>query len=265
MTKLYQTFFLLTISILINAFGAKTHALPPANNEGYFLLKVYHYSNRQQEAIIDNFLQNNFVPSLHTNGFTNIGVFKALANDTSADKRMYVFIPFKSLKQWEKFMQSGSNKLAQTSAGEYIDAVFDKPPYTRIETIFMSAFKYSPQPAAPNLKSAKSERVYELRSYESSTEKLNVSKVKMFNEGGEINIFSRLGFNAIFYGQVIFGARMPNLMYMTSFENMKARDEHWKSFGSDPAWKDLSAMKEYEHTVAVHDINFLRPTQYSDL
>ena len=32
---------------------------------------------------------------------------------------------------------------------------------------------------------------------------------------------------------------MPNLMYMTSFENKAARDEHWKTFGSDPEWKKL--------------------------
>ena len=32
-------------------------------------------------------------------------------------------------------------------------------------------------------------------------------------------------------------AHMPNLMYMTSFDNMAARDEHWKAFSSDPLWK----------------------------
>jgi hypothetical protein len=107
--------------------------------------------------------------------------------------------------------------------------------------------------------------VYELRSYESASEKIHENKVQMFNEGGEIDIFSRLGFNAIFYGQVVFGAKMPNLMYLTAFENMDARKEHWQSFSSDSTWKVLRAKKEYQNNVSKSEIVFLRPTQYSDL
>jgi hypothetical protein len=169
------------------------------------------------------------------------------------------------MKQWQNFFQSIINKQAESTGGEYIDAAYNKPAYTRMENIFMKAFPLSPSPSAPKLSSVKSERVYEFRSYESASEKLHVNKVQMFNEGGEIDIFSRLGFNAIFYGQVIFGARMPNLMYMTTFENMESRNEHWKAFGSDPAWKTLSAMKEYQHNVSKNETSFLRPTEYSDL
>jgi len=96
-----------------------------------------------------------------------------------------------------------------------------------------------PALSASKLLSPKNERVYELRSYESGSYKIYRNKVHMFNEGGEIDLFDRLGFNAVFYGDVIYGAKMPNLMYMTSFENKKARDEHWAAFGKDPAWKTL--------------------------
>ena len=118
---------------------------------------------------------------------------------------------------------------------------------------------------APQLKGPKSERVYELRSYESASEKIYWNKVKMFNAGGEIKLFDRLGFNGIFYGEVVFGSKMPNLMYMTSFENKEERDLHWKTFGSDPAWKELSSKPGYQHNVSKHDITFLQATSYSDL
>ena len=87
----------------------------------------------------------------------------------------------------------------------------------------------------------------------------------MFNEGGEVALFARLHFNALFYGEVIAGSAMPNLMYMTSFENKSDRDEHWKAFGNDPEWKKLSARKEYQNNVSKITIEFLRPTEYSDL
>ncbi len=68
-----------------------------------------------------------------------------------------------------------------------------------------------------------------------------------------------------FYGEVIAGSRMPNLMYMTTFENMASREKHWDSFRNDPEWKTLSAMPKYQKNVSKSDIIFLRPTDYSDI
>ena len=109
------------------------------------------------------------------------------------------------------------------------------------------------------------DRVYELRSYEGHTEKIYRNKVQMFNKGDEIGLFNRLGFNAVFYGEVMVGPRMPNLMYMTSFENRASRDEHWKAFSTDSQWKTLSAMPEYKNNVSKNTIVFLRPTDYSEI
>ena len=53
----------------------------------------------------------------------------------------------------------------------------------------------------------------------------------MFNEGGEIDLFKRLDFQAVFYADVLSGSRMPNLVYMVVFENAATREEHWKAFG----------------------------------
>jgi len=58
---------------------------------------------------------------------------------------------------------------------------------------------------------------------------------------------------------------MPNLMYMTSFENMASREQHWKDFSADPFWKKLVADPQYQHNVSHIDIIFLHPTAYSDL
>jgi len=86
----------------------------------------------------------------------------------------------------------------------------------------------------------------------------------MFNEGGEIDIFSKLDFNAVFYSEVIAGSQMPNLMYMTTFENKADRDAHWDAFRDDANWKELSARPEYKNNVSRSVITFLRPADYSD-
>ncbi|MBB1282767.1 NIPSNAP family protein [Flavisolibacter sp. BT320] len=231
----------------------------------YMVLRVYHAATADQLSTIDQYLQASLLPALDRNGFKKAGVFTAISNDTAADKKIYVLIPFTGLARLEQFSQLSEQTLADTvKAKAYAKAAHNRPSFTRMETILLQSFAGMPQVKAPVLKGTREERVYELRSYEGATENLYLNKVKMFNEG-EVQLFDRLGFNAIFYGQVIAGSRMPNLMYMTSFENKAARDEHWKNFGGDPEWKTMSALPEYQNNVSKIDITFLRPTTYSKL
>ena len=117
---------------------------------------------------------------------------------------------------------------------------------------------------ASPLNGARKDRIYELRSYESPSEAYFKNKVDMFNAGGEVKLFKRLGFNAVFYGEVLSGPKMPNLMYMTTFANQESRDAHWKEFVDAPEWKELISMSKYDNNVSHIDITFLYPTEYSD-
>lgn len=231
----------------------------------FYQLTVYHFGNEAQQKILDGYLQNALLPALHRMKISHVGVFKAWANDTTADKLAYVLIPVKSLDIVTKLRDKLREDPDYMSAGaEYINSTYSNPPYSRMETVLLRAFPLAPQIQLPALHSAKKDRVYELRSYESATEKKFENKVQMFNQGDEIGLFKKLNFNAIFYSEVIAGSKMPNLMYMTSFENKADRDEHWKAFGNDPYWKKLSAMPDYQNNVSHIDITFLYPADYSD-
>jgi hypothetical protein len=153
----------------------------------------------------------------------------------------------------------------KTAAAAYLDAAYNNPAYTRIESILLKAFRLAPRMQMHTLTGPRADRIFEMRSYESPTEKLYLNKVHMFNEGGEVPLFKRLGFNAIFYADVINGSHMPNLMYMTCFDNMAARDQHWKTFSADAEWKILSAKPEYQHNVSRAEIILLHSTDYSDI
>ena len=231
----------------------------------FYQLTVYHFTTAEQEKMLDNYLQNALLPALHKINISNIGVFKAISNDTAAAKTIYVYYPVKNLDKINEIPEKlAADNSYQTAGVEYLNAPYTAPPYTRMETILLKAFPLAPEMNLPVLKSAKKERVYELRSYESATEKIFKNKVHMFNEGDEIGLFKKLNFNAVFYSEVIAGSKMPNLMYMTCFENKADRDEHWKNFSADPFWKKLSAMPEYQKNVSHIDIIFLRPADYSD-
>jgi hypothetical protein len=158
-----------------------------------------------------------------------------------------------------------ADKQYQTDGRDYIDALFDNAPYQRIESILMKAFKDMPEIGIPDQIAPHSERVYELRSYQGATEKIYQKKVHMFNEGGEIKLFEKLGFKPVFFGEVISGPSMPNLMYMTTFSNEAAQKEHWKAFQNHPDWKALLQIEQYKNTVSKMNVYMLRPVEYSDL
>lgn len=240
--------------------------LPEDNSQGeLYQLSIYHFSNTTQEKILDNYLQNALLPALHKLRMKNIGVFKNHSNDTLSVKTLYVLLPIQSIEQVIKIPTKLNADMKYLAAGaEYINAIYTSPPYARMETILLQAFSLAPKLQVPALKEPRRNRIYELRSYESATEKIFQNKVKMFNEGDEIGLFKRLNFNAAFYGEVIAGGKMPNLMYMTCHENKTSRDANWKTFVDDPFWKKLSAMPEYQHNVSHIDITLLYPTEYSD-
>ncbi|MCW3091512.1 MAG: family containing protein [Ferruginibacter sp.] len=257
---LLMTVVLFPLCTIMMAFYSK-----PAAKDIY-QIKVYRMKTNEQVTQVDNFLKNAYLPALHRLGVSGVGVFKNVGIDTAAEKSIYVWMPLRSLEQINGIEDGLTKDIAYNNDGAaYLTVPFNAPAYTRIETIILRAFTKMPHFQPPSLKGDPAERIYELRSYEGSGEKLYKQKVHMFNEGGEIALFNRLGFNAVFYAEVLAGSHMPNLMYMTSFDNQASRDEHWKNFGADPEWKRLSGLPEYQHTVSKADIIFLHPAAYSEL
>ncbi len=255
----YLLFIVCLVFVSLSAAGKK--------QKDFYQIKVYTLKDNAQVLAVDQYLKNAYLPALHRAGINKVGVFKPIANDTAQVKKIFVFIPFSSIKKWQSLQEELDKDAAyQTAAKDYTDASADKKPFERIESILLEAFPMHAQFELPGLKNPLAERVYELRSYESPTEHLHKTKVKMFNEGGEIALFKKLGFNAVFYARVLSGSKMPNLMYMTTFENREDRDAHWKSFGSSPEWKRLSAIPEYENKVSVsrNDSILMHPADYSD-
>ena len=202
---------------------------------------------------------------MHRTGIRNIGVFKPVTNDTAIVKFVYVLIPFGSLDEWMRLTDKLNKDVAfNTSAKNFIESNAANPPYIRIESILLEAFSGQPNLVLPASKNA--ERIFELRSYESPNEHLYEKKVAMFNTGGEIELFTRLGFNPVFYARVISGSHMPNFMYMPIFESVEKRDAQWKVFGNDPQWKDISTRPENENKVSVSHIDsiLMHSADYSD-
>jgi hypothetical protein len=109
-----------------------------------------------------------------------------------------------------------------------------------------------------------SDRVYELRLYESANERLGELKVDMFNNG-EVPIFLDCKIQPIFIGQCLLGPQSPNLTYLTAYENESVRGEAWNAFRTHPDWNVLKKVKKYQGTVSHIDKYVLVAKPYSQM
>ncbi|TVZ17011.1 NIPSNAP family protein [Maribacter sp. MAR_2009_72] len=256
----WKSFLLLTTIIMM-----------ACSNQGYaqerefYELKTYTIKNEDQEQRMDHYLEKAYLPALKRMGIPHIGVFKMHNDKFIPSNKIYILIPYKSLAEFESTEKLlALDKAHLTQGADYINASFDNPPYERINSVLMRAFPDMPKMRPTTVEGPRKDRVYELRSYESPTEALYKNKVHMFNEGGEVELFESLGFNAVFYAEVISGDRMPNLMYMTTFSDMNKRNDLWKNFSDSPKWKEISSMKKYQNNMNKLDKDLLYPTPYSD-
>jgi len=250
--------FLLFILVAFESYGQA--------KQEYYEIKIYQVAQKAQEDRVDAYLKNVYIPALHRAGITSVGVFKPVKTDTASfGKLIYFFAPFRTMDQFLQLpIVLNNDKVYLEAAKSFKDALYTDPPYKRFESILLKAFINMPQFRAPKFATAPGERIYELRSYESATEEKAIKKIEMFNQGGEIKLFEKLNFNAAFYAQVIVGSYMPNLMYMTTFENLPSREAHWKTFLADPDWLKLKTMPEFLNTVSKNNTLLLFPTDYSD-
>jgi hypothetical protein len=256
--KSIKKLFLFVTAILL--FSQTSFAKLPKD---LYQVKVYRFRTSEQLQQLDAYLKDAYLPALHRAGIKQVGVFKPLSNDTSASKSIYVWIPFTSEKKFlELDKELKKDQVYLSTSKSFREAPSTNPPFDRIESMLLEAFEGQKHFVLPAKKQG---TVFEWRSYESPTENLHEKKMLMF-EKEEITLFKKLQFNTVFYAKVISGSRMPNFVYMPTFQSVDDRNAHWKTFGADPDWKSMQENPLYESKVSVsRNENFLMyAADYSD-
>lgn len=254
-------------SLITGAAGSilsKTGMAAPSgkkSNTQFYELRIYTLQNDAQQKIVEDYLQNAYIPALNRLGSNTVGVFTELK--PNGQTRLFVLIPFSSLDDYLKVQDKlvlDADYIQKSSA--YINAPLNAPAYDRIESSLLQAFPGMPKMETPEKKT----RIFELRRYESPTEYAGKKKIDMFNRGNEIAIFKRLGFNPVFYSETLIGTFRPNLVYMITFDDIAAHDRLWKAFGADPEWNKLRSMPEYpDALVSRITSTMLIPVGYSQI
>ena len=230
-------------------------------------LRRYQLRRGPGQGIVDTYLRTAALPAWQRAGVGPIGVFNVMIGADSPT--FHVLLVHKSTDS----IASLAEKLAadaefEKAAAPYVNAEAASPAFVRIESSIMRPFETVPKLQLPfgGGEAGRRSRIFELRIYESHSEKASKKKIEMFNRG-EIAIFRRAGLTPVFFGETLVGSDMPNLTYMLVYEDMAARDKQWAAFAADPEWRKLSTTPGYTDPEIVSSISntYLRPTAYSQI
>ncbi len=234
-----------------------------SSSNTYLELKIWrlHNTSENQPARVADYLESGLGPGLSRAGAKLIGAF---SNVIGPDGPFYV-----TLAQFAS-MSAMQDALAKLDSDEQhrheLNKLASGPglPFVRVESSLLRSFDRMPEPAIPASDDKRPPRIFEWRTYESQNFSTLARKVAMFN-GGEMEIFERLGMRPVFFGETIVGPKQPNLMYMLSFDDLGAREKLWHDFGADPEWKKLSSQPQLKDPEIVANISnlILRPLTFS--
>jgi hypothetical protein len=228
----------------------------------YYELRRYEIETPEQKAGFDQFASGAAIPALNRLGIKPVGVFYP-EKDLSP---IYMLLPHGSVQGFFMFPETLSKDEEYLQAGaEFLDAPADKPAYKTLEVQVMLAFSTMARLETPITDEG---RIFQLRTYESPSEKTGLKKIEMFNTA-ELDIFRRVGLHPVFFGQTLAGVKMPNLTYMLVFKDAQEQQENWKKFGADPDWQKLRAMPEYMDKAILRQKGItnliLKPAAYSQI
>ncbi len=237
---------------------------PETRPREFYLLRRYHLQSGPQTRLTEAYFGEALIPALARMGMGPIGAFKLeMGPETPA---FYLLTPGASIEALATVdLRLAEDSVFMAAAQPFWEAPATAPAFLRVESSLLAAFTGWPKLTPPRTSSGagpsagpgnRGNRVYQLRTYESPSDRDHIRKVEMFNHG-EFEIFVNAGAQPVFFGDTLVGPRLPNLTYMLSFSDMNELTASWKRFVADPAWTKLSTSPRYHFEEIVSNISNL--------
>jgi len=118
--------------------------------------------------------------------------------------------------------------------------------------------------AAASVKSAREDRVFEMRTYIASPGKIEALHARFRDH--TCKLFEKHGMTNIGYWQATTGDNAENtLVYILAYPSKEAREASWKAFQADEQWNKVKAESEKDGVKLAAKVTsiFLKPTDYS--
>jgi hypothetical protein len=252
------------VAIGLAAWKSSFAAIPNGDkpmNSSYFEFYYIHMQNGSQTTRMAKWLESRLMPICQKHGFGPMGFFN-VAVGTSLPTALILF-SYPSLTEMEA--QWGKLNSDSDYAAAIQEVEKDEPAFYRVESTLLRSTPFCP-PFAATPAGQPAHKVYELRTYESPTNRQLGYLHDRFG-GGEIDIFHKSGIHPILYADTVFGPNQPNMAYLIPFESEAQRETAWATFNADPDWVKIRAASVQHGGEIVRNITnmFLTPASFSML
>jgi hypothetical protein len=246
--------------------GESAVSEPPAGEKPiapeFYELRTLRLRRGPMQGRVDQYLKEAFIPAARRAGCGPIGAFNVLIGP--GNPSVFVLIPHPTVESFVSLPEKlGADVEYVKAAADFRSLPPTDPPYVNHEVQLLKALVHFPRVQLPG----EGARIFELRSYRSHNHAAASKKIQMFEAGGEIAIFRRVGLNPVFFAQTLTGVHLPSLTYLLTFPDLATREKNWNAFRSDAEWKKLSATPGYTDAEIVVDIDnqILAPAAYSQI
>ena len=226
----------------------------------HYEMRTYELRNDINPGRIRTFFKDALLPALARAGAGTVGVFTP---DTGLSQSLMAVIEYPSLAAVDAVSQALDTDASYNETRRAFEVANDLP-YVRYESRLMRAFTSLPAIEVPPTSASRPARMFELRTYEARSAAALERKIAMFNES-EIPLFRSLEMTPVFFGENIFGTRLPSLTYMLTFDDIAARTKAWAAFGASPDWQRINGDPKYAAVgnVTVTNVTYMRPVPFS--
>lgn len=228
----------------------------------WYELRWFYLRNGSHAQRMMQLLRDHWAPAAQRVGVQSVGFFQPTIGDQNPSVLMFSVFqsPDEAVGAWDKMVHD------EQFAAAYIAAQSPEPAFERMDVTLLHAFEGMPVAERPEPVAGSAPRIFELRTYESNSTASLRTKIAMFN-GGEIEIFRRLGMAPVFFGESIFGRNLPSLTYMLSFRSLAERERLWTAFGSDAEFTRLRTKPGFSDADIVSTISnsILQPMAFSQI
>ena len=232
--------------------AAQQHSAGPRE---YYQIRRYQMRSGPQTKLTEDYIEEALIPALTRMDMGPIGAFQAEFGTESP--AYYVLIPSKSVEALAQLsLRLAGDAAFLKAAGAFWNAPASAPAFERVEASLLLAFEGWPKLTPPPASATKGKRIFQMRTYESPSEKAYIRKVEMFHSG-EFECFKAAGFHPVFFGDTLIGTHMPCLTYMLSLSGMDEYNARWDAFRNNPEWKKLEANPRYAYEPIVSNITNL--------
>ena len=255
----------LTHSQVLAAASGPAGQQPQAQESALLLeLRRYRLRNGPMATRFAAYAKDALVPALGRAGISPLGAWNVSFGTDSPT--LHLLLPHagpESLVRLDARLAADAEY--RRAAASFLALAPSDPPFERCDSSLHAAVPTQPGIEKPAGAAASAARVFELRTYRSPSEPAGRKKIEMFEAGGELAIFRRLGLHTVFFARDLVGAGLPSLTYMLAFADVAAREKAWAAFREDPEWVKLRDQPAYADIVSGIDAALLRPTDYSQL